>query len=47
MLMLQGHLTHDFVSFANANLATVLGIVIAAAVTSIVRSVGRNGAFAA
>ncbi len=42
MLMLQGHLTHDFVSFANANLATVLGIVIAAAVTSIVRSVGAE-----
>lgn len=42
MLMLQGHLTHDFVSFANANLATVLGIVIAAVVTSIVRSVGAE-----
>ncbi|KAB2658343.1 FUSC family protein [Brucella tritici] len=42
MLMLQGHLTHDFVSFANANLATVLGIVIAAWVTSIVRSVGAE-----
>ncbi|MBC2886514.1 FUSC family protein [Ochrobactrum sp. CM-21-5] len=42
MLMLQGHLTHDFISFANANLATVLGIVIAAVVTSIVRSVGAE-----
>lgn len=42
MLMLQGHLTHDFVSFANANLATVVGIVIAAVVTSIVRSVGAE-----
>lgn len=42
MLMLQRHLTHDFVSFANANLATVLGIVIAAWVTSIVRSVGAE-----
>jgi len=42
MLMLQGHLTHDFASFANANLATVLGIVIAAVVTSIVRSVGAE-----
>ncbi|MDT6940931.1 FUSC family protein [Brucella pseudogrignonensis] len=42
MLMLQGHLTHDFISFANANLATVVGIVIAAVVTSIVRSVGAE-----
>jgi len=42
MLMLQGHLTHDFASFANVNLATVLGITIAAVVTSIVRSVGAE-----
>ena len=42
LLMLQGRLTHDFVSFANANLATVVGIVIAAVVTSIVRSVGAE-----
>ncbi|EEY02486.1 FUSC family protein [Brucella neotomae] len=42
MLMLQSHLTLDFPSFANANLATVLGIVIAAVVTSIVRSVGAE-----
>ncbi len=42
MLMLQGHLTHDFTSFANTNLATVLGVVIAAMVTSIVRSVGAE-----
>lgn len=40
MLMLQSHPTSDLVSFANVNLATVLGIGIAAVVTSIVRSVG-------
>lgn len=42
LLMLQGHLTHDFVSFANSNLATIMGIVIAAVVTSLVRSVGAE-----
>lgn len=40
MLMLQSHATYDLISFANVNLATVLGIGIAAVVTSIVRSVG-------
>ncbi|MEJ5899382.1 FUSC family protein [Ochrobactrum teleogrylli] len=42
MLMLQSHATSDFVTFANANLATVVGIVIAAVITSIVRSVGAE-----
>ncbi|WP_420962443.1 FUSC family protein [Brucella sp. IR073] len=42
LIMLQGHLNQDFASFANANIATVLGIGIAAVVTSIVRSVGAE-----
>jgi uncharacterized membrane protein YccC len=42
LITLQGHLTQDFTSFANANLATVLGVAIAAGVTSIVRSVGAE-----
>lgn len=46
MLMLQSKISLDFVTFANANLATVLGIIIAAVVTSIVRSVGTEWAAA-
>ncbi|MGU3400439.1 FUSC family protein [Brucellaceae bacterium D45D] len=42
MLMLQSHPTADFINFANMNLATVIGIVIAAVVTAIVRSVGAQ-----
>lgn len=42
MILLQQHQSYDFASFANSNLATVIGIVIAACVTSIVRSVGAE-----
>ena len=42
MLMLQSRATYDLGSFLNSNLATVVGIVAAACVTSLVRSVGAE-----